>query len=147
MSISAQSGPIEIRKNYWSGIKLHQNNYPLSHQESILLFSYDPNVLKLYKQGNNQYKTSSTISFFSWGLIGYTLGGLIRGSEPDGVIAFLGLAGLMIAIPVRNSGENKLKNAVDIYNTKLENEGFEEQEEYSISIQSRGSRVGLFINF
>lgn len=143
----AQTGNIEIRTGTWTGTKLYQNDIKLSSNQADSIFSYDAEVFKLYRKGINQIQIGNLFTFTGGFLVGYTLGSLIGGGEPDGVLVFLGVTSLVVGYPIVSSGSKKLKKAVNFHNTNFQNIPYNRQEEYSISIKNIGNRIGLFVTF
>ena len=100
----------------------------------------------LYKSAKGTSGFLNVLGFAGGFCIGYGLGPLLYGRAPNLGLAGIGAGILVISLPIVSSAENKLKKAVDIYNTNIPKSAYTPfQYEMKLAIISNG--VGVRINF
>ena len=78
-------------------------------------------------------------------LVGYTLGGLLVGGEPNWVLAGIGAGMLVISIPLISESNSKLRQAVSIYNDDRRASAFRNKKELMLGMNEHG--IGLRFKF
>jgi hypothetical protein len=87
------------------------------------------------------------LSAVGGGLIGWPIGTSLGGGEPNWTLAAIGVGCCAIAIPVSINLDNKLKHAVELYNSGLSSACYEKKNAIEFKIQIRPNALGLCFNF
>ena len=72
---------------------------------------------ELYKSAKGTSGFLNVLGFAGGFCIGYGLGPLLYGRQPNLALAGIGAGIIVVSLPILSSAENKLKRAVDIYNS------------------------------
>lgn len=99
-----------------------------------------------YRTGNNQFILSNFLGIPGGIAVGYIIGSLIVSAKPIWAIGGVGVALIIINIPVKKSMKYNLQKGIDIYNAGLNNQtSFWDRSEIGLSIADGG--VGVTLNF
>ena len=101
---------------------------------------------ELYKSAKGTSGFLNVLGYVGGFCLGYGLAPALYGREPDLAIAGIGAGILVISLPIVSSAENKLKKAVDIYNSAIPltmNSPFQ----YEMKLALRPNAIGVVINF
>jgi len=126
---------------------VYQNNIKLLPKEVKELFKDDSVALSKYKSGRIFYITGKCIFYPSAIYTGLSLCGLFivipdrMGMTILAVNTAIGGAGMLIGYLIYNSGTNKMKNAVNIYNTNINNN------KVSVNLGLTENGIGMNIRF
>lgn len=104
---------------FW-GLNIYQGGFKIKRKDALLAFDNYPISRDLYKKGKMQIISANILSIPSILLLGYELGTLIVGNEPNYLAMTLGALGTLSGILIKVSGNRSIKNAVDGYNTSLD---------------------------
>lgn len=78
-------------------------------------------------------------------LVGWTLGDILRGTDPNWAIAGVGAGLLVVSIPLTSSYHKQAEHAVATYNRGLRMTSFRERHELNLALTGNG--VGLVLQF
>jgi len=99
-----------------------------------------------FRKGNNLNILSALMVITGGGAIGFTLGSLVSGGEPNFVIGVAGLAILIVHIPIKRSSSYNLKKSTEIYNRGINNNtSFLERSEINLCVFQ--NRTGIKFKF
>lgn len=88
---------------------------------------------------------SSILGFTGGFLVGWPVGTLISGNDPNWTIAAIGAGLIVLSIPISHEANIQAKSAVDIYNNGLATSSYWDKHELNFTISENG--VGLTLNF
>lgn len=99
-----------------------------------------------YRKGNNQFLLSNLLRIPGGIAVGYIIGNLIAEAKPVWAIGGVGVALIIISIPLKKSMKYNLQKGADIFNAGLNNQtSFWDRSEIGLSIADGG--VGITLNF
>jgi len=101
---------------------------------------------ELYKSAKNTTGTLSVLSYIGGFCLGYGLGPVLYGKEPNLTIAGIGCGIMVVTIPIVSSAENKLKKAVDIYNA-ISRDAMVAPAHYELKLAIIPNGIGVAIRF
>lgn len=121
--------------------------------DSVVTKRYFNDVIKtnyeaheFFRKGNNLNILSTVLGIAGGGAIGFTLGGLISGGDPNWAVGGAGVVILMINYPIKSSSKYNLKKATDTYNRGLNNDAsFWNKSEMNLFITGNG--IGFNFKF
>ncbi len=140
----APSDSITVKKRF-GGYVFYQDDKMLNMRQLIKIM--EPNELA-YKEIKSARSANTIAMIFSYTggfLIGYPLGTMLGGEEPNWTIAGIGAGLVAIAIPFGIKSNNHAKNAVDFYNRGLETGSF--QDNYEFNLVLTGNGIGITLLF
>ena len=129
---------------------VYQNDIKLKPKEVRELFKNDSVALSKYKSGRIFYVTGKCIFYPSVALTGLGLYILIDNEAKNGwtlrraagiAITVDGVLGMFIGYLIYNSGTNKMKQSVELYNGNLNSN------KVSVNLGLTGNGVGLNVRF
>jgi len=111
-------------KKVFGGYEYYQDERPQSIKQLERKMESLPEAYELVQKakGNN---IMATIAGYAGGfLIGWPIGTALAGGEPNWGLAGIGAGALILSIPFASGYSKKMNQAVDIYNSSLENTSY-----------------------
>lgn len=143
----AQSDLITI-DNSGLGYRFYQNNQMLGlKQLQQAVISNRQAFEKVHTARNNKAMASITSGLAGF-LIGWQLGTIITGGEPNWLMASIGAGLIIISIPISSSAKKRAIEGVEIYNSSLEDISYKKERtnpEFSFGTTSEG--IGVRMRF
>jgi hypothetical protein len=126
---------------------IDSNNQKLTPTEVRTLLNNTPELLNQYDAG----RTKKTVGNILMGAgIGFIIGDLASGATQDitypTAFTFIGMAALVIAIPIKIGYSKKIKSAVDGYNKKVAVKDSDFKIESS-SVKANQNGIGILFTF
>jgi len=100
----------------------------------------------LFKSAKSSSGFINVLGFVGGFCLGYGLAPALYGRQPDLAIAGIGAGILVISLPLVSSAENKLKNAVDIYNSAIP-QSMNSPLQYEMKLAMSPNAIGVVIRF
>jgi hypothetical protein len=94
------SDTIQIKRGY--GVSFYQKNRKLSPKVLLSITSSNPEAYKEMKIAKGKSDASGICSFIGGFLIGWPLGTLLSGGDPEWTLAAMGAAFVAISIPLND---------------------------------------------
>lgn len=113
-----QTDSITFKKK---GIYL-QNGKILKPKQLLEITKDNPEAYALMKKAQTNYAFANVFSFTGGFIVGWQLGSLVGGGEPNWGVAGAGVGVVLIAIPFSSAYIKHSQNAVDLYNASLKKE-------------------------
>lgn len=108
------------------------------------------NVVESNKEAYRQVKsarslltTSLFLSYAGGFMIGWPIGTLLGGGQPNWTFAAVGATLIVATIPIGKVFNKKMKRAVDIYNSELHRSSFWDKNDVSFSLTNNGMAMVL----
>ncbi len=106
---------------YKNGKILNSNNIKLTNSAVKELLADTPELLNKYNQGRTKASVGGFLLGFGLGFIGVDLlTGLTQDKEYPTALTYLGLASVLVSLPVTIGHSKKIKSAIKGYNESLE---------------------------
>ncbi len=135
----AQSNFEEITiKNNLGGYQFYQGENRLSVNELAKTLKTNSIAYKQFQSGQNSYRASMIFGTVGGFLIGYPIGTMLGGGEPNWTLAGVGVGLAVISIPFTNNFKKNVHRAVDTYNQNLQSNTILEQSELQFAITGNG---------
>lgn len=117
-ALSCNGQKIEMKKIF-GGYVFYQDSVQVNLKELTKIFKDNPESLRLIKQSRNNNSIYSVLSFAGGFVVGWSLGPLLNGNNPNWELLGIGVGIIGISIPIAIDGKKKAKKAIDIYNSTL----------------------------
>ncbi|CAA9260918.1 MAG: hypothetical protein AVDCRST_MAG56-2528 [uncultured Cytophagales bacterium] len=114
----AKSDSIQTRKVF-GGTRFELNGKQLTARKLSLMTRSNPAAQAEMKKARTNHALGSLISVAGGFLIGYQLGGLIRGDQPNWLVAGAGVGLLGLSVPFGVGYNKHATRAVELYNAGL----------------------------
>jgi hypothetical protein len=128
------------------GYQFLQHGVPLNSTQFVMTLKDNDDAYKEYRKSRSSRTFSMLFSGTGGFLIGWPIGTAIGGGDPNWALAGIGAALVAIGLPLSFSSDNKLKSAVEIYNSSLRQTYFPDRRvEFEFGLQANG--IGLLVRF
>lgn len=142
VSAQNQADSIQVQKRL--GTIFVQNGRPLTPRQLLEVTKTNTDAYSEMKIAKSNYDIGSVFGFIGGFCIGWPLGTAIGGGDPNWTIAGVGVALVVVSIPLSTAYTTHAKKAVGIYNSGLNQVG-------TIPVTYRfgftGSGIGLRVRF
>lgn len=101
------------------GIVIRQGDRELTKPDVRYIFSNYPDALAKYNSGKSMKVVANVIALPSAFALGWQVGTMIAGGQPNGTVMIIGGAGLIVGIVLDIAGGNKIRQAISIYNSEI----------------------------
>lgn len=122
MSVNAFSqytDPIVV-KPYWGGLNFLVNDRPVKANVIMqMMKSVDSTAFQRMKKSRQNNTLASIMGVAGGFLVGWPIGTMVAGGEPNWTMAIAGGAISIASIPISNRAKRQATEAVDIYNNKI----------------------------
>ena len=139
INIYAQE-PIIIKEGF--GTTYMQDGELLTQQDLKFILSESPEAISEYNKSMVHNVIGSVFAGVGGFCVGYPIGTMLGGGEPNWGMAGIGAGLICVAIPFSIAAKNKLTNAVNIYNDMLN-----EENSISINFGPTENGIGLCLRF
>ncbi len=129
------------------GYNFRLNGETINVNNMQVLMQNNTEALKYLKKAKTTNGFLSVISYAGGFLIGYPLGTLIGGGEPNWMLAAVGCGLVAIAIPISSSVKSNARKAVSIYNSGLSGTSYRSTETYNLHLSYSQNGLGLCLTF
>ncbi len=123
--------------------KVKEDGKKLSAREVRTRMSNDHGALRLYNHGRNLHIIGMGIAMPGSFMFGYDLGTRLGGGEGDNAMLITSGGLIVIGLILTNSSVNNIKNALNLYNSRVPTE----QESLDLSFGFTQSGVGFTLRF
>jgi hypothetical protein len=145
ITFTVHAQTIEMEKTF-GGHVYSQNGDKLSPKEVQNMMQPQSMEQKLMKKARANSTLASILGGVGGALIGFPLGTAIGGGEPEWWLAGIGAGFIGVAIPISISANKKAKQAVESYNTSLEETSFHKYQP-EMHFVANGNGLGLSLRF
>ncbi len=132
-------------KKVFGGYQFYQGEQLLKMGDLTSAMVLNKEAYKQIKAAQSTYTMASILSYAGGFLVGWPLGTVIGGGEPNWTLAAVGAGLIVVSIPISQSFNKKAKQAVDTYNGGLQTSSFWDRNELNLSMTGNG--IGLTLNF
>ena len=123
----------------------HQGDKNLSYKQMVDVVKSNDEAFKEIRKANSNTTLANVLGFAGGFMIGYPLGALIRGGEPNWALAGVGAGLVVVSIPIASSVKKHIQTAVDIYNSDIKATSHLGRNELNLGLNQNG--VGLNLRF
>lgn len=117
ISLAQTAGEITLVKTF-GGARFEMDTLTLSPQQVMTILKDTPLAYEEFKQAKRNYSTAGVMGFAGGLLIGFPIGTLIAGGDPEWSLAIGGAALLLGSIPLNKAFQRHASNALDLHNKK-----------------------------
>lgn len=117
ISIAQTAGEITLIKTF-GGTRFEMDTLTLSPRQVMTILKDTPLAYEEFKQAKKNYSTAGVMGFAGGLLIGFPVGTLIAGGDPEWSLAIGGAALLLGSIPLNKAFQRHANNALDLHNKK-----------------------------
>ena len=140
--VSAQK--IVIRKVF-GGLVFEQQGKTLLLKDMESIMKENKKAVALIQSAKTNQTWSLVLGTTGGALVGFPIGTVIGGGEPEWAIAGVGAALIIATIPIVKGFNRKTKKAVDLYNNGVSSTSYQFQPSFNLKIS--GTNVGISMNF
>lgn len=133
-----------IRTN--SGYKYMLNNKILSPTEINNLILSNETAYKYYKKAQMSVNIMSIFAGVGGSFIGYPIGTMFGGGEPQWAMAAIGCGFIALAIPIYSSAKKNISKSISAYNDGIVNTS-QNKTSYDLELGYNQNGFGLTVNF
>lgn len=137
-----EQNKIEIKQNL--GVMFLQNGKKLTPKQLVEITKVNTESYQEMKIAKSNHDIASVFSFAGGFMVGWTLGSVLTGEEPNITIAGVGAGLIIISIPFSTSYSKHAKKAVGIYNSGLTQYGMRKLD-FDLGFTASG--IGITVNF
>ena len=141
VSVSAQSD-LSFTSSMWKRGGVWQDGARIKPAQVREVMSVNSEALQQYNSGMSLFVAGQVIAYPSAFLLGWDLGARIGSGEGNGTLLGIGAAGVVVGFIFYFSGENKMKNSVQLYNSKAS-----DAVSYQINFGFTPTGIGLSMQF
>ena len=128
-------------------LKLMQGREELDFDGLMYAVRANPQAVQMVQSAKSSRVGANILGFVGGLGVGYTLGGLLFGNEPNWAVGGVGALAAIISFPISQGATNKARQAAELYNRGLRGTtGFIDQPN-EIKVGVTGSGVGLVMGF
>jgi ABC-type antimicrobial peptide transport system permease subunit len=140
----ASNDSISMRKVY-GGYVFYQGNSRLNMNQLVMAMENNEQAYQEIKSAKSTYTIASIIGFAGGFMVGWPIGTLIGGGEPNWTMAGIGAGLIVVSIPISESFNKKARKAVNTFNVTTQTSSFWDKNELNFSMTENG--IGLTLNF
>jgi hypothetical protein len=129
----------------WGEAEFFQGNIQLTPKEVLYAMRSNEEAHELMRSARATKGVSDVIGFAGGFMVGWTLGDILFGREPNWTIAGVGAGLLVVSIPITSSYSKQAEHAVATYNRGLRTTSFYKVHERNLLLTGNG--VGLVLRF
>jgi len=145
-AINAQNSSDTITiKKVTGGYQYLKGDIPLTMPQLTKEMASDPVAFEKIKKASTTFGFVSVLSYAGGFCIGYPIGTMLGGGEPQWVLAGIGAVMVAIALPIAKNVDSHTRQAVEIYNTGKQKTSFWDNTELRLSMTENG--VGFALRF
>lgn len=110
--------PIRCEKVF-GGYSFHQGGQRLTMRQLVDAMEHNEQAYQTIKSARSSTVIANILGGVGGAMIGWQLGAAVAGGEPNWAVAGIGAAVIVVAIPISSGANKKAKQAVDLYNSGL----------------------------
>jgi len=118
IALAQTAGEITMVKTF-GGTRFEMDTLTLSPRQVMEILKDTPLAYEEFKQAKKNYSTAGVMGFTGGLLIGFPVGTLIAGGDPEWGLAIGGAALLLGSIPLNKAFQRHANNALDLHNKKF----------------------------
>ena len=126
------------------GYKFTKNNEALTMDNLSNIMQNNPTSMEYYKKAKSTTGIITVLSYAGGFLIGYPIGAMLGGGQPNWTMAAIGGGLIVVAIPIASSADKNLLKAVQAYNLGTATSHIEK---YELKIGVNQNGLALAIRF
>lgn len=129
------------------GYNFRLNGETINIKNMQVLMQNNAEALKYLNKAKSTNGFLSVLSYAGGFLIGYPVGTLLGGGEPNWTLAAVGCGLVVIAIPISSSVKSNARKAVSIYNSGLSDTSYRPAPTYNLQLSYSQNGLGLSLRF
>ena len=136
---------LKIRKSTF-GYRYYSNNTEIYQYQFRDIIKNDEDAFKLFRKGDNLNILSTAFGLGGGFGIGWLIGGMLAGGEPNWIMGGVGAGLLLFTTPLSRSAQNNLNKSVKVYNRNLSNQsGLLQKSDLSLTFNRQ--EIGFKLTF
>lgn len=139
-----ETDSISVKKAF-GGYQFYQGKNRLNMKQLVNTMKPNEEAFSQIKSAQSSYTMASIVSFAGGFMMGWQLGTVVGGGEPNWAMAGIGAGLVVVSIPISQKFNKQAKQAIDTYNQGLQTTSFWNRSELRFSTQANG--VGLTLIF
>lgn len=143
-SVSTNAQKIEMKKVF-GGYTFSQEGKFINHNQIQEIVKNNKEALDLVNSAKSNQNWGVILGTAGGALVGFPIGTAIGGGDPEWALAGAGAALILVAIPIVNGYNKKMKSAIDIYNA--EQVSFQSKFQPSFAVNFKGTGIGISMSF
>jgi hypothetical protein len=147
ISVAQSASDSIVVQKVFGGYSFIKDGKPMNLKNLKLTLQNNPQAYEVFRKAQGTYFMTSMLSYAGGYLIGYPIGTMLYGGEPQWVMAGIGAGLIAIAIPIGNEFNKRALNAVDIYNSNLKKKSSSVFDEAELRLAATANGVGLVLKF
>ncbi len=132
-------------KKVFGGYQFYQGEQRLNMNQLVKTMTPNDQAYQQVKSAQSTYTLATVIGGVGGFMVGWPIGAALGGGEPNWTIAGIGAGLIVVSIPISQSFNKKVKQAVGTYNGGLQTSSFWDKNELKLSLTGNG--MGLTLNF
>jgi hypothetical protein len=128
------------------GYKYELNGNIMNFETMSHMMQNNIEATQLLNKAKGSSGFANVLGYVGGFLVGYPLGTALGGGQANWTLAAIGAGIFVIALPIASSANKNLKQAVDVYNSSLNQTSYK-QPEYELKLGINPNGLGLTLNF
>jgi hypothetical protein len=128
------------------GYKYELNGNVMTYETMLHAMQNNVEATQLLNKAKGNSGFANVLGYVGGFLVGYPLGTALSGGQANWTLAAIGAGILVVAIPIASSANKNIKQAVDIYNSSLNQTSYK-QPDYELKLGLHPNGLGLTLNF
>ena len=128
------------------GYNFYSGNTQIYKDDFRNIISKDHAAFEYFRKGNNMNALSTILSLGAGFGIGWLVGGMLAGGEPNWIMGGVGAGLLIFSIPLSQRAQSNFNKSVTLYNKNLSNESNYIQSSY-LKLTFGIQEIGLKLTF
>lgn len=124
------------------GYKFTLNNEALTLDKLSNIMQNNPISMEYYKKAKSTTGIITVLSYAGGFLIGYPIGTMVGGGQPNWTMAAIGCGLIAVAIPIASSADKNLLKAVQAYN-QGRSVSFKDNYEIKLGVNQNGLALAI----
>jgi len=126
------------------GLAYYQHRKPLNYRQLAEMMKSNDLAYKHIKRAKRNQNTSLLFQYAGGFLIGYPIGTMIAGGDPNWVLAGIGGGLILLSIPFVTSSMENGKQAVQYYNERIQSDvGYRRKPQFEVGVTQNG--IGIVV--
>jgi outer membrane lipoprotein SlyB len=136
---------IDIEKVF-GGYKYTYNDELISLGDLANIMESNTEAFELIKKGRTNRSLSGVLGFVGGALVGWPIGNVIGGGDPNWTLAGIGAGVIVVAIPISSRANKNINQAVELYNASVDSKAYRKNKP-EFHLIANGNGFGLSMNF
>jgi len=132
-------------KKVFGGYHFYQGEKRLNINQLVKAMKPNAQAYQQVLSAQSTYTLGSLIGGAGGALVGWPIGTAIGGGDPNWTLAGIGACLIIVSIPLSQSFDKKVTQAIETYNSGKQPSSFWDKHELKVSLSDNG--IGLTLNF